>query len=206
MQSARQSHSNGLYHNFGKRALDIILALLGALVFCGPVLIILFVYAFIPGFSPFFIQRRVGLHEQTFEIIKFRTLTTDASGSLQNRRFWWGDFLRFTNLDELPQLYNILKGDMSFVGPRPLPVEYLPLYSETQRIRHTVRPGITGWAQVNGRHQISWANKFELDVIYARNISFLMDLRIVIKTIVLILSFRKDYSLHEKRFTGNDNE
>lgn len=135
-------------------------------------------------------------------MFKFRTLK-QSGDTLEKRRFWWGDFLRRTSFDELPQLWNVLKGDMSFVGPRPLPVEYLPLFSEEQRTRHTVRPGITGLAQVNGRHSISWEEKFQFDLLYVQKLSFLLDLKILVKTVVLVLSLKKDASLQEPKFTGN---
>jgi undecaprenyl phosphate N,N'-diacetylbacillosamine 1-phosphate transferase len=121
---------------------------------------------------------------------------------LDKRRFAWGNFLRQSNLDELPQLWNVLKGEMSFIGPRPLPVEYSTLFSVEQNQRHKVRPGITGWAQVCGKNSISWQEKFELDLYYVNNISFLLDLKILLKTFILVLSFKKDTSLHEKKFTG----
>lgn len=150
----------------------------------------------------FFFQDRIGKDGRIFRMIKFRTLKT-SPGTLQQRRFRWGDFLRATSLDELPQLIHVLKGDMSFVGPRPLPVAYLALFSETQFKRHQVRPGITGWAQVNGRNSVSWKQKFDLDLYYIHHISFRFDMKIFIKTILLILSFKKDRSLLEEEFKGN---
>src|SRR5690606_12814479 len=140
-----------------------------------------------------------------FLLYKFRTLKHDTQKSLLERRFPLGSFLRFTNLDELPQVLNVLRGDLSFVGPRPLPKEYLPLYSQEQRKRHVIRPGITGWAQINGRHSIPWTEKFSLDLYYVQNISFRLDVIILFKTILLILAFRKDQSLLEKKFTGNND-
>lgn len=136
-------------------------------------------------------------------MLKFRTLSTDEKKPLHERRFLMGNFLRKTNLDELPQLWNVLKGEMSLIGPRPLPVEYTSLLSEEQSKRYEVKPGITGWAQVNDRHSISWQKKFELDNDYIRNVSFGFDLLILLKTIVLLLSFRKDNSLVEEKFKGN---
>jgi undecaprenyl phosphate N,N'-diacetylbacillosamine 1-phosphate transferase len=197
--------SDSFYGRIIKRFLDVAFALVLLIVFAVPFILIVIAYFFVPSFSPFFVQERVGFREKTFRLLKFRTLAKDVSLSLQDRRMWLGDFLRFTNLDELPQLLNILRGDMSFVGPRPLPVEYLSLYSEEQRQRHQVRPGITGWAQVNGRHSIPWVEKFAYDIYYVKHISLLLDLRIVIKTIVLLLSFKKDHSLYEQKFTGNKN-
>jgi lipopolysaccharide/colanic/teichoic acid biosynthesis glycosyltransferase len=134
---------------------------------------------------------------------KFRTLSMDEQLPLTERNFIWGKLLRFTSLDELPQLWNILRGEMSFIGPRPLPEEYLPLYSEEQIRRHDVKPGVTGWAQVNGRNSISWQKKFELDIYYVNNVSLKLDFAILIKTLVLILSFEKDVSLSEEKFKGD---
>jgi undecaprenyl phosphate N,N'-diacetylbacillosamine 1-phosphate transferase len=149
-----------------------------------------------------FIQERIGKNEKSFRMIKFRTLR-NSTATLQDRRFRFGDFLRFTSLDEVPQLWHVLKGEMSLIGPRPLPVAYLPLFSETQRLRHVVRPGITGLAQVNGRHAISWKAKFEFDIHYVKNVSLLLDLGIAVKTLLLILSLRKDNSLNESPFRGD---
>lgn len=133
---------------------------------------------------------------------KFRTLSVDDTKTLQERRFILGDVLRKTSCDELPQLWNILKGEMSWIGPRPLPVEYDHLFSEEQRKRFKLKPGITGWAQVNGRHAIAWKEKLKWDAEYVNNISFLMDMKIVFKTVVLLLSLKKDKSLEEEKFTG----
>jgi lipopolysaccharide/colanic/teichoic acid biosynthesis glycosyltransferase len=149
----------------------------------------------------FFSQERIGRDGQPFILHKFRTLKSD--GILAERKFWWGSFLRFTSLDELPQLFNVLNGDMSLIGPRPLPTEYLPLFSPEQKRRHDVLPGITGWAQVNGRNSVSWQEKFKFDLEYVQNVSFPFDLKILFKTIVLLMSFKKDTSLLEGKFTGN---
>ncbi|MDF2177505.1 sugar transferase [Aliiglaciecola sp. CAU 1673] len=142
--------------------------------------------------SPFFIQVRPGRHERHFKLIKFRTMTsdTDSNGQLLpdlNRLTKLGALVRKTSLDELPQLLNILKGDMSFIGPRPLLVEYLPLYSEEERRRHSVKPGITGLAQVNGRNAISWKQKFHYDLLYVDNMSLQMDIKIVLLTVKKVL-------------------
>ena len=155
-----------------------------------------------------FIQQRAGEGERIFSMIKFKTMNdaSDANGQLhppEIRLIKAGKFIRRTSLDELPQLIHVLKGDMSLIGPRPLPLEYLKLYDAGQRKRHVVKPGITGWAQINGRHSISWKQKFELDNYYVRHISIGLDLLILFKTIVLLLSFRKDNSLAEQKFTGN---
>lgn len=144
----------------------------------------------------FFTQPRPGKNEKIFQVIKFKTMNDrkDAKGDLlpdAERLTPIGKFVRSTSIDELPQLINVLKGDMSFIGPRPLLVQYLPLYNETQRRRHLVTPGISGWAQVNGRNAISWARKFDLDVWYVDHISFLLDCKIVWMTICNILR-RKD--------------
>ena len=151
----------------------------------------------------FFIQERIGKGEKIFRLIKFRSLRNTGI-NLKEREFWLGNILRRTSLDELPQLFNVLKGEMSLIGPRALPVEYLPLFSAEQRKRFSVLPGITGWAQVNGRHSISWKKKFELDNYYVDHISFLLDMKILFKTLVLLLSFQPDRSLQEEKFTGHD--
>lgn len=132
---------------------------------------------------------------------KFRTLK-NSDASLQERRFALGDLIRFTNADELPQLWNVLKGEMSLVGPRPLPVEYADLFSDKQNKRHSVLPGITGLAQVSGKNNLSWDEKFRLDLEYVNKVSFALDIKILIKTLILALSFKKDTSLTEEKFTG----
>ncbi len=137
-----------------------------------------------------------------FKLYKLRTLATDASLPLPERKFWLGNFLRTTSLDELPQLWNVLLGEMSFIGPRPMPIEYGPLFSAAQMKRFDVLPGITGWAQVNGRHSISWHEKFALDNYYVKHISAGLDLLILFRTIMLLLSFKKDVSLTEEPFKG----
>lgn len=167
------------------------------------VVIILLLYFFTAERPVLFYQFRIGRNQQKFQLIKFKTLKTDGS-SLQERRFWLGDVLRFLSLDELPQLLNVLRGDMSLVGPRPLPVEYLPLFSSSQLRRFEVKPGITGWAQVNGRTGISWKRKFELDLYYIDHVSLAMDAVVLFRTILLLLSFEVDHSLDEKAFKGNE--
>jgi sugar transferase EpsL len=165
-------------------------------------LLIVLGYGLTGEFSILFLQERIGRNGKPFTLWKFRTLSSDQNKPLHFREFGWGNFLRQSNLDELPQLWNVLKGEMSFIGPRPLPVEYSTLFSVEQNQRHKVRPGITGWAQVCGKNSISWQEKFELDLYYVNNISFLLDLKILLKTFILVLSFKKDTSLHEKKFTG----
>lgn len=139
-----------------------------------------------------FKQKRPGKNEKIFTLYKFRTMTykRDIIGDLlpDNERITrFGSFLRRSSLDELPQLFNVFKGDISFIGPRPLLIEYLPLYNRQQRLRHSVKPGITGWAQVNGRNAISWEEKFAFDVYYAENISFILDLKILVKTLFRVI-------------------
>ena len=181
-----------MYAKFIKWPMDFFLSLC-ALIALSPVLLILIILGAInmKG-NPFFTQLRPGKNEKIFRLIKFRTMTNgkDKAGNLlpdENRLTKYGRFLRSTSLDELPELINILKGDMSIVGPRPLLVQYLPLYNERQKLRHTVRPGLTGFAQINGRNAITWEQKFEEDVTYIENISFLGDMKIIFKTVVSVL-------------------
>ena len=177
-----------MYKNYIKRILDILLSAL-ALTVLSPVIGVLIVLgAIMMKGNPFFTQLRPGKDEKIFRLIKLRTMTceTDADGNLlpdAQRLNGYGKFLRSTSLDELPELVNILKGDMSIVGPRPLLVKYLPLYNEEQRHRHDIRPGLTGYAQVNGRNAITWEEKFRLDVEYVRNVTFLMDVKIILQTV-----------------------
>jgi lipopolysaccharide/colanic/teichoic acid biosynthesis glycosyltransferase len=135
-------------------------------------------------------------------MIKFRTLSVNEQLTLHERRFLLGNFLRITNLDELPQLWNVLKGEMSLVGPRPLPVEYARLFSEEQKKRHDVLPGITGLAQISGKNNISWNQKFKYDLEYVSNVSFRTDCMILLKTLTLVLSMKRDVSLQEDKFNG----
>lgn len=181
-----------LYRNFFKRFYDIVLSLLG-IVILSPVFIILIIIGAIKmKGNPFFTQQRPGKNEKIFKLIKFRTMTNekDEKGNLlpdEQRLVKYGKFLRSTSLDELPELFNILKGDMSIVGPRPLLVKYLPLYSDEQRQRHKVRPGLTGLAQANGRNAISWQDKFNYDVAYVKNITFIIDVKIMFLTVYNVL-------------------
>lgn len=178
----------GFYEKYVKRLLDLLLSLM-ALCILSPVLLILIVLGAIKmKGNPFFTQQRPGRNEKIFKLIKFRTMTceTDENGQLlpdEQRLNKYGKLLRSTSLDELPELINIFKGDMSIVGPRPLLVKYLPRYNEQQRHRHDVRPGLTGWAQVNGRNAISWEDKFRLDVWYVENIDFWLDVKIIFQTV-----------------------
>ncbi len=192
-----------MYQQYFKRSFDILLSLVFAILLSWVFVLILVMYVVSLQFPIFFFQERIGLANKPFVMFKFRTLSTYTDLSLESRRFWLGDILRFLSLDELPQLGNIIRGEMSFIGPRPLPVEYLRLMNEQQLMRHTVRPGITGWTQVNSRHSLSWKEKFELDDFYIKNISFRFDLLILFKTIFLLLTPRKDVSLIEEKFKGN---
>lgn len=178
----------GFYEKYIKRGLDFLLSLV-ALLILSPVLLILTALGVwkMKG-NPFFTQQRPGKDEKIFKLIKFRSMTCekDKDGNLlpdEQRLTKYGKLLRSTSLDELPELINILKGDMSIVGPRPLLVKYLPLYNGEQKHRHDVRPGLTGWAQVHGRNAVSWEEKFRLDVWYVENISFAVDVRTVFMTV-----------------------
>lgn len=177
-----------MYKNYFKRFFDFNIALLG-LICLSPIFIVVTIGLYFANQGkPFFFQERPGLNERIFNIIKFKTMNDkkDVQGNLLSdaeRLTPIGAFVRKTSLDEIPQLINVLKGDMSIIGPRPLRTYYLPLYNEVQKTRHDVRPGITGWAQVNGRNAISWTKKFELDVYYVNHLSFLMDVKIFFLTI-----------------------
>ena len=182
-----------MYRRFFKRILDFVVALV-ALVVISPVLIVVTVWLHFAnrGAGAFFLQERPGLHGKIFKIIKFKTMTDerDAEGNLlpdAERLTPVGRFVRSTSIDELPQLINVLKGDMSLIGPRPLLVKYLPLYSPEQMRRHDVRPGISGWAQCHGRNAISWTEKFKLDVWYVDHCTFMTDVRVVLTTIGKVL-------------------
>lgn len=172
-----------------KRVLDVA----GALLLMGllwPLILLVAVAALVAQGRPiFFIQIRPGLHEKSFRIIKFRTLASPTSGGTgeNSRMTSFGRLLRLLSIDESPQLLNILRGDMSFVGPRPLLVEYLPLYSRTQRKRHDVRPGLTGLAQVEGRNDVPWERKLELDVMYSARMSFGLDSEIIFRSLALVV-------------------
>ena len=185
----------GIYAKYIKRLLDFLLSLI-ALVILSPILFIFIVIGAIKmGGNPFFTQERPGKDGKIFKLIKFRTMTNkkDADGNLlpdDQRLTSYGKFLRSTSVDELLELINILKGDMSIIGPRPLLVKYLPLYNDFQKHRHDVRPGLTGYAQVNGRNSISWEERFKLDVDYVQNITFMGDVKIIFNTIYKV--FKRD--------------
>ncbi len=181
-----------MYKNFFKPLFDRILALI-LIIILSPVMIIVAILIYLwDGRPVIFTQKRPGFREKIFKIYKFRTMTNerDKDGNLlpdAERLKGIGKIIRSLSLDELPQLFNVLKGDMSFIGPRPLLIEYLPLYNERQKKRHNVKPGITGWAQVNGRNAISWEQKFEYDVWYVENLSFLLDMKILWMTVLKVL-------------------
>ena len=178
-----------MYRNFFKRAFDFFISSIGFIII-SPIFLLLWIWLSISnkGAGAFFFQERPGRGEKIFKVIKFKTMTDerDASGNLlpdAERLTKVGKFVRSTSLDEIPQLLNVIKGDMSLIGPRPLLVQYLPLYSDFQKRRHKVRPGITGWAQINGRNAISWKQKFEYDVWYVEHVSLSLDFKILLKTI-----------------------
>lgn len=181
-----------MYKTFFKRLIDLLAAIFGLLLLSPVFLFVTLFLAIANQGKPFFFQPRPGKGGSVFKIIKFKTMNdkTDADGNLlsdADRLTPIGAFVRKTSLDEIPQLLNVLKGDMSLVGPRPLLIQYLPLYSQQQARRHEVRPGITGWAQVNGRNAISWEQKFIYDVWYVDNVSLTLDLKIVFKTILKVI-------------------
>ncbi|HAQ39742.1 MAG TPA: sugar transferase [Clostridiales bacterium] len=203
-----------MYERHIKRPMDFILSL-AAIIVLSPLLLILIILVRAKLGSPvIFKQKRPGLNEEIFTLYKFRTMTDekDDNGGLLSdeiRLTKFGRFLRSTSLDELPELFNILTGDMSIVGPRPLLVEYLPLYNEHQKRRHDVRPGLTGLAQVSGRNAISWEDKFKLDVEYVDNISFIVDWKIMFKTIKKVYErsgISSDTSATTERFRGSKVE
>lgn len=199
-----------MYEQVVKRLIDFFVSLI-ALIILSPIIIVLsFLLAIVNGGKPFFFQKRPGKNEKIFTIIKFKTMNDkeDGMGNLlpdMQRMTKIGEFVRNASLDELLQLINVIKGDMAIVGPRPLLVKYLPLYNQEQAKRHLVKPGITGWAQVNGRNAISWEEKFALDVWYVNNISFKNDLIILFKTIQKVF-IREGISTSSKEtmkaFTG----
>lgn len=173
-----------------KRTVDILLALILLIVLLPLILIVMISILVIDGRPIFFIQTRPGFNEEPFRIIKFKTMSIDKNLDISNdvnRITKFGNFLRKTSIDELPEIFNILKGDMSFVGPRPLLMEYLNLYSEEEKLRHSVKPGITGWAQINGRNNIDWKQKLELDIWYVKNRNIILDLKIIFITIFMVI-------------------
>lgn len=201
-----------MYLGFLKPFFDFIFAVIGFIILLPIFLLCVVFLLFTNNGSPFFFQKRPGKNARIFTIIKFKTMN-DRRNSVGNllpdakRLTTVGKFIRSTSLDEIPQLLNVIKGDMSFVGPRPLLPEYLPFYNDFQKQRHQVKPGITGWAQVNGRNAISWNEKFELDVFYVQNVTFALDLKIIFKTIGKVF-LRSDINTENQattqRFNGNN--
>ena len=202
-----------MYKHFFKRLIDFILSLIAIIVLSPILLIVALLVRTKLGSPVIFKQERPGLNKKIFTLYKFRTMTDakDEHGNLlpdDIRLTKFGKLLRSTSLDELPELFNILKGDMAIVGPRPLLVRYLPLYNEHQKHRHDVRPGFTGWAQCNGRNAISWEEKFDLDVYYTEHVSLLLDIKIILKTVKVVL-FREgissETSVTMEEFRGSNN-
>ena len=207
-----------MYKNFFKRLIDFIIVLI-ALLIIWPFLLVIYIWLTIAnkGAGAIFYQERPGKNEKIFRIIKFKTMTDecDGDGNLlpdAQRLTKVGAFVRKTSIDELPQLINVLKGDMALIGPRPLLPEYLPYYTEREQLRHTVRPGITGWAQVNGRNYVKWDERLALDVYYVEHMGIGMDLRVILKTIKNVL-MRKDIQivptgrkLNDERKHSNENK
>ncbi|SHL93474.1 sugar transferase [Mucilaginibacter sp. OK098] len=199
-----------IYKRFFKLLFDVIIGLLAFIILLPVFLLVIILLLIFNDGNVFFFQTRPGLNGKIFKIIKFKTMNDrcDNSGELlpdAERLTVLGKFIRKTSMDEIPQLLNVIKGDMSLVGPRPLLIEYLPLYNNIQKKRHEVRPGITGWAQVNGRNAISWEKKFEYDVWYVTNISFLFDIKILFLTIKKIFKpegVNSATSATMEKFTG----
>ena len=199
-----------LYQSIIKRSVDFLAALIGCVLLSPVFFAVYILLLFKHQGSPFFVQVRPGKNEQLFKILKFKTMndTRDRSGALladKERLTTAGKFLRKTSLDEIPQLLNVLKGDMSLIGPRPLLPEYLQLYTKEQKKRHAVKPGITGWAQINGRTSISWEKKLAYDVWYVNNISLALDVKIFLLTFVRVFrkeEIRKSEEVTVGRFKG----
>ncbi|MDU1905718.1 MAG: sugar transferase [Dysgonomonas sp.] len=201
-----------MYKHFFKRFLDFTLSLIGFIIL-SPIFVLVSSFLFVANNrKPFFLQKRPGKNSRIFKVIKFKTMNDrkDSQGKLlpdSERLTPIGAFVRKTSLDEIPQLINVIKGDMSLIGPRPLLEEYLPLYDSVQMRRHEVRPGITGWAQVNGRNAISWEQKFKFDVWYVDHISLLFDIKILLLTILKVFKsegINSDTSVTMEKFTGNN--
>lgn len=203
-----------MYKNYFKRLLDFVAALIGLIVFSPIILFLTIVLGISFKGTPFFVHPRPGKNGKVFKLFKFKSMSdeTDDNGKLlpdHLRVTKIGDIARNLSLDELPQLLNVLKGDMSLIGPRPLMINYLPLYNNHQKQRHNVRPGISGWAQVNGRNTISWEEKFNFDVWYVNNLSFLLDLKILVLTLKKVIireGVNNKTNLTMPPFLGNDND
>ena len=210
----KKHKARGFYEKYAKRPLDILCALAAIIVFCWLYLLVAILVRCKLGSPIIFKQERPGKDGKIFKLYKFRTMTDekDENGQLlpDNVRLTkFGKFLRSTSLDELPEAFNILKGDMSVIGPRPLLVEYLPLYNEKQSRRHEVRPGLSGYAQVHGRNAVSWNEKFDLDVEYVDNITFLGDVKIIVTTVLKAIKregISSETSVTVEPFRGNNSE
>mgnify|MGYP001792986205 CR=1 FL=1 len=201
-----------MYNPYLKRFIDFLIALMGIIILLPVLCIVMVILLFANNGKPFFLQNRPGKNGKIFKIIKFKSMNDkrDEKGELlpyEYRITIIGKFIRKYSLDEIPQLFNVLKGDMSLIGPRPLLVKYLPLYNDFQKKRHLVRPGITGWAQINGRNAISWDQKFKLDVWYVENINLLTDIKIILLTIKKVF-FKEDINssdnINMPTFNGNN--
>ncbi|MDJ0646982.1 MAG: sugar transferase [Flavobacteriaceae bacterium] len=200
-----------MYKLFFKRFFDFIMSLLGILTLLPIIVILIAALLIVNRGSPLFLQPRPGRNERIFKIIKFKTMTDkkDQNGNLlpdMQRITTLGSFIRKYSLDEILQLLNVLKGDMSLIGPRPLLVEYLPLYNDEQKRRHTIRPGITGWAQINGRNALNWQQKFDFDIWYVDNYSFMLDFKILFLTILKVFKsegINASDKITTGKFTGN---
>ncbi len=201
-----------MYQVLLKRLLDFFLAIIGLLILSPLFVLVTLLLTISNSGKPFFLQKRPGKNGHIFSIVKFKTMTDkkDGNGLLlpdEKRLTKVGKFVRKTSIDELPQLLNVIKGDMSLIGPRPLLIQYLPIYTDEEKRRHDVKPGITGWAQINGRNTISWKQKFIYDVWYVDNISFLLDIKIFFMTILKVLK-AKDINTQgqatTKHFNGNN--
>lgn len=198
-----------MYKHFFKRVFDFIIALVALVILFIPLLLVtIFLHFANKGAGAFFYQERPGLHGKIFKIVKFKTMTDerDADGKLlpdAERLTKVGSIVRSTSIDELPQLWNVLVGDMALIGPRPLLIEYLPLYSPEQARRHEVRPGITGWAQCHGRTNITWSEKFKLDVWYVDHCTLATDIKVIWLSVIAVLK-REDVVLSDVPFTGDN--
>lgn len=204
--------SNGMYRNSIKRLFDFVASLVAFIILLPVFVVLTIILLIVNNGKPFFLQARPGKDEKIFRVIKFKTMNdrTDEHGELlpdKQRTTAIGKFIRNSSLDEIPQLLNVIAGHMSLVGPRPLLIEYLPHYNARQRTRHHVRPGITGWAQVNGRNGLSWSKKFEFDAWYVEHISFLLDCKIMWMTVQKVFA-AKDINFSDSvtmtRFVGNN--
>lgn len=200
-----------MYKHFFKRVIDFTIALI-ALLIIWPILAVITIWLHFAnkGAGAFFLQERPGKDEKIFKVIKFKSMTDerDADGNLlpdKDRITPVGKFVRKTSIDELPQLINVLKGDMALIGPRPLLTEYLPYYTKRERLRHSVRPGMSGWAQVNGRNNCTWDEKLEYDVYYVEHLSLWMDIRVILSTIANVLA-AKDVNITHQGGAGKLNE